>query len=182
MLEFINWLYSISKEPISYGASIVTILGLLFIFLQLRDNKTREKRARAFQMIDRYWANCFPAISRANPVPTDKMEPVYRVAGQPISNLRYMDKENQELIFLVIGYFQELGSLWINDLIDKDIIRKNLYSIPVIQFENYQAHIEYARKKLNNPALCANWESMVKDLKTPNKLVFSNWLNELHRS
>lgn len=143
-------------------ANIVTILGLFFIIWQLRDNRINEKRARTFQLIDRYWL---------------QVNPVFIELLKDSSWLSLYDVGNETGHVMLISYFEELGYLWNHDIIDKKIIKAHLTNPIIVSFNKFSNYIKLFRKDTKNPSYCIAWERMATELKkNESKFDFVNWL------
>jgi len=144
------------KEIFYYLVSGATIISVILMLLESRNNKNREIRVRTEQIINEFWNRIYPVyLDLFN---SDQGQPYTR----GIMTIRTL-AENPDLI-RIISYFENLGELWNRKNIDKNIIQKNLYGYVVISFNLFRRYIEDSRKDYRNPIYCSNWENMVDEL------------------
>jgi len=138
-------------ETIQLVADILALIVVIIAAVELYQVNKHSKSQRAYEMIDRFWSNCFKN--------EHEMMNIASGAHERMSFVHY-----NPTFLIVTNYFEELGHMWISNHIDKKIVDQNFgkYVIEALKF--HKLDIVQVRKEQNRK-FCKKWEQMLSEIK-----------------
>ena len=140
-------------EKVQLIASIGTLAAVIVAVIELFSFSSYSKRQRAYEMVDRFWSNCFDAMATMRSVG----------GGLPINF------SHNPMFARVSNYFEGLADMWTSNQINRGIIERNLGQYIRDAFSVHQSDIERIRESENRD-FCKKWEQMLYEVNNPRPL------------